>query len=323
MNNSPLISVLVPCYNVERYLRQCMDSIIAQTYRNLEIICLNDGSKDNTLAILKEYAANDSRIIIVDKPNSGYGATMNIGLKTARGKYIGIVESDDYIEPQMYEILCSEAEKENLDITRCRFMERNMISGENHIETFPYVKDGGRVFRPTDVPSSFTIKPSIWAALYNTEFLKTNGIQFLETPGASYQDTAFSFKTLAMARRVRFLPDVLHNYRINDASSVSSPGKIFCVCDEEAEIQRFSKEKGIYEEMKGIMALRCFGSYKWNYNRLSSIKLRRSFMKRWSAEAKEMFRNGAITRKDFSKNRIFRLGIIAWCPVLYYFIPKV
>ena len=65
MNNSPLISVLVPCYNVERYLRQCMDSIIAQTYRNLEIICLNDGSKDNTLAILKEYAANDSRIIIV------------------------------------------------------------------------------------------------------------------------------------------------------------------------------------------------------------------------------------------------------------------
>ena len=186
-----------------------------------------------------------------------------------------------------------------------------------------YVKDGGRVFRPTDVPSSFTIKPSIWAALYNTEFLKTNGIQFLETPGASYQDTAFSFKTLAMARRVRFLPDVLHNYRINDASSVSSPGKIFCVCDEEAEIQRFSKEKGIYEEMKGIMALRCFGSYKWNYNRLSSIKLRRSFMKRWSAEAKEMFRNGAITRKNFSKNRIFRLGIIAWCPVLYYFIPKV
>ena len=192
MNNSPLISILVPCYNVEKYLRQCMDSIINQTYGNLEIICLNDGSKDNTLAILKEYAANDSRIIIVDKPNSGYGATMNIGLKTARGKYIGIVESDDYIEPQMYEILCSEAEKENLDITRCRFMERNMISGEDHIETFPYVKDGGRVFRPTDVPSSFTIKPSIWAALYNTEFLKTNGIQFLETPGASYQDTALT-----------------------------------------------------------------------------------------------------------------------------------
>lgn len=323
MNKDPLISVLVPCYNVEKYLRQCLDSIINQTYGNLEIICLNDGSKDNTLAILKEYAANDSRIIIVDKPNSGYGATMNIGLRMAKGKYIGIVESDDYIEPQMYEILCSEAEKENLDITRCRFMERNMISGKNQIQAFQYVKDGGKVFRPIDVPSSFMTKPSIWAALYNREFLKTNDIQFLETPGASYQDTAFSFKALAMAQRVLILTDVLHNYRINDSSSVSSPGKVFCVCDEEAEIQRFTKEKGKYEEMKGIMALRCFRSYKWNYNRLSSMKLKRSFIKRWSAEAKEMFRNGAITRKNFSKNRIIRLGIIAWCPILYYFIPKV
>ena len=280
MNNTPLISVLVPCCNVEKYLRQCLDSIINQTYTELEIICLNDGSTDSTPDILREYEKKDSRILVVDKPNSGYGATMNLGLKMAKGKYIGIVESDDYIEPSMYE-------------------------------------------KPVEVPTSLLIKPSIWAALYSSKFLKDNGIYFLETPGASYQDTSFSFKSLSMARRVRFLPDVLHNYRINPASSVSSPGKVFCVCDEEAEIRRYVKEHGRYEELKGIMALRAFGSYKWNYNRLGPMKLKRAFMKQWSKEAKIWFADNAVTRKNFSRNRIFRLWIIAYCPFLYCFIKKV
>ena len=323
MNNKPLISILVPCYNVEAYLRQCMDSIIRQTYTNLEIICLDDGSTDRTPEILKEYEKKDSRTRVISKPNSGYGATMNIGLKAASGKYIGIVESDDYIEPKMYEILCDAAEKDNLDIVRCRFIERNVIKSKDKVNTFSYVKDNGRVFRPTDVPSSFTMKPSIWAGMYNREFLERNGIRFLETPGASYQDTAFAFKALATAQRVRMLPDVLHNYRINEASSVSSPGKVFCVCDEEAEIRRYVNSLGRYEELKGIMALRAFGSYKWNYNRLGPMKLKRAFMKRWSEEARQMFADGAITRKNFSRNRIFRLRIIVYCPCLYHFIKKV
>lgn len=323
MNNKPLISILVPCYNVEAYLRQCMDSIIRQTYTNLEIICLDDGSTDRTPEILKEYEKKDSRTRVISKPNSGYGATMNIGLKAASGKYIGIVESDDYIEPKMYEILCDAAEKDNLDIVRCRFIERNVIKSKDKVNTFSYVKDNGRVFRPTDVPSSFTMKPSIWAGMYKREFLERNGIRFLETPGASYQDTAFAFKALATAQRVRMLPDVLHNYRINEASSVSSPGKVFCVCDEEAEIRRYVNSLGRYEELKGIMALRAFGSYKWNYNRLGPMKLKRAFMKRWSEEARQMFADGAITRKNFSRNRIFRLRIIAYCPCLYHFIKKV
>lgn len=323
MNNTPLISVLVPCCNVEKYLRQCLDSIINQTYTELEIICLNDGSTDSTPDILREYEKKDSRILVVDKPNSGYGATMNLGLKMAKGKYIGIVESDDYIEPSMYEILCKEAEKENLDITRCRFIERNEVTHQDEVETFYYVKDNGKVFKPVEVPTSLLIKPSIWAALYSSKFLKDTGIYFLETPGASYQDTSFSFKALSMARRVRFLPDVLHNYRINPASSVSSPGKVFCVCDEEAEIRRYVKEHGRYEELKGIMALRAFCSYKWNYNRLGPMKLKRAFMKQWSKEAKIWFADNAVTRKNFSRNRIFRLWIIAYCPFLYCFIKKV
>ena len=324
MNSTPEISVLVPCYNVEKYLAQCMDSILDQTFTDMEIICLNDGSTDSTLQILKEYEEKDNRIIIVDKPNSGYGATMNIGLKMARGKYIGIVESDDWIEKTMYEVLHKEAEAECLDITRCKFIERNTVTNKDQVISFSYVKDGGKVFKPKDIPTSLCIKPSIWVGLYNRDFLKRNGIYFLETPGASYQDASFSFKSLAMAERVKFLPDVLHNYRINSNSSVTSPGKVFCVCDEDAEIRRYIKEHGLYEELKSIMALRTFGSYKWNYNRLGPMPLKRQFLKRWSEDARGMFeRGGEITRKHFSRNRIFRQWLIAYCPWVFHFIKKI
>ena len=103
--SQPSVSILVPCYNVEKYIHQCMDSIISQTLKDIEIICINDGSKDNTLSILKEYADKDKRIVIIDKSNSGYGDSMNQGLKKANGEYIGIVESDDFVEPNMFETL--------------------------------------------------------------------------------------------------------------------------------------------------------------------------------------------------------------------------
>ena len=103
--NTPKVSVVIPCYNVEKYLHQCLDSVVNQTLKELEIICVNDGSKDSTLAIIQEYAARDDRIRIVDKPNGGYGESMNRGFDLATGEYIGIIESDDYAELDMFEKL--------------------------------------------------------------------------------------------------------------------------------------------------------------------------------------------------------------------------
>ena len=101
----PKVSVIVPVYNVEPYLRECMDSIVRQTLKEIEIICINDGSTDGSLEILKEYADRDDRIILVDKENGGYGLAMNIGLDRASGEYIGIVEPDDYVALTIYEDL--------------------------------------------------------------------------------------------------------------------------------------------------------------------------------------------------------------------------
>ena len=90
-SETPKVTVLVPCYNVEKFLPQCLESLIGQSLRQLQIVCINDGSTDSTLAVLRSYAARDKRIQIIDKPNSGYGASMNRGLDAARGEYVGIV----------------------------------------------------------------------------------------------------------------------------------------------------------------------------------------------------------------------------------------
>lgn len=324
MATNPTISILVPCYNVEKYLRECLDSIVNQTFTDYEAICINDGSTDTTLSILKEYAEKDSRFVIIDKKNSGYGASMNMGIDAAKGKYLGIVESDDYIEPEMFEKLHKEAEEYKLDCVRCLYREFNDLKGTMRIVDDSNIKlyEFGKVFKPREQQHIFFIAPSIWVGLYNREFLSSNGIRFLETPGASFQDTAYAFKVYASAERVKVIPDVLHNYRINENSSVTSPGKIFFVCNEEEEIRRYAQEKGYTEELKEVMAMRCFGSYRWNYDRLGPLPLKRMFMKKWSEELRGMFERKEITGKFLSKNRRFRLWLVAYCPFLYHFSKK-
>ena len=117
----PKVSVLVPICNVEKYLAQCLDSLVNQTLQEIEIICINDGSTDNSLSIIKEFAAKDNRIVIIDKPNSGYGDSMNRGLAIAKGEYIGIVESDDFADVDMFEQLYRFAQLGNIDIVRFHF----------------------------------------------------------------------------------------------------------------------------------------------------------------------------------------------------------
>ena len=112
----PKVSVVVPIYNVEKYLRECLDSIVGQTLKDIEIICVDDGSTDRSLSILREYEQKDPRIKVITKPNAGYGHSMNMGLDAATGEYMGIVDSDDYILPDMYETLYGFAVKDDLDI---------------------------------------------------------------------------------------------------------------------------------------------------------------------------------------------------------------
>ena len=115
------VSILVPIYNVEKYLRQCLESVVNQTLKDIEIICINDGSTDSSPEIIREFASRDSRIKVIDKPNTGYGHSMNQGLKAATGEYIGIVESDDFAELNMFEVLYNTAKSNGAEIVKSNY----------------------------------------------------------------------------------------------------------------------------------------------------------------------------------------------------------
>lgn len=162
----PKLSILVPIYNVEKYLSQCLESITAQTLQDIEIICINDGSMDGSLDIIKDFAKNDNRIVIIDKPNSGYGDSMNQGLEKATGEYIGIVESDDWIELDAFERLYQIARKNKADVVKANYYKvRNNVDVEKVAEI-----PTREVMCPAEDRKVFLFAPAIWSAIYRRDF---------------------------------------------------------------------------------------------------------------------------------------------------------
>lgn len=281
----PAVSVLVPIYNVERYLRQCLESLRCQTLSDIEVICINDGSTDGSRAIIEEFLA-DPRFRVIDKPNSGYGASMNRGLDAARGRYIAILESDDFLDPPALERLLTLAEDNDAELVKADFyLHWSQPGPRDELIGFVSPSMAGRVMRPCEDPRAFYRKSSIWSAIYRTDFLRVNGIRFLETPGASYQDTGFNFKALACAERAVFTQEAFLHYRQdNESSSVNSPGKVYCVCDEYAEIERFlDASPELKERLLPIAMKMKYDAYLWNYERLAP-ELQGEFMQRIADE---------------------------------------
>lgn len=293
----PLVSVLVPICNVDRYLNECLASLVAQTFTNFEAICINDGSTDGSRAIIQKYLDADARFRVIDKPNSGYGASMNLGLDNAVGTYIGILESDDVFDPRALELLVSTAERESSDVVKANFWLYWSTPQERR-ELFEVVdgSQAGRTLRPLDDVAVFFRKPSIWSALYRRDFLVENDIRFLETPGASYQDSGFNFKVWASALRASFIADPVLLYRQdNEKSSVNNPGKVFCVCDEYESMKEFLLGSGVQgrDQLFGILGRMRLDSYLWNFDRLEG-DLRREFVDRASMEFSRDLSEGLI-----------------------------
>lgn len=267
------ISVIVPVYNVELYLEECLDSLIAQTYRNMEFICINDGSTDSSLAILREYEKRDDRIRMLDKPNEGYGMTMNRGLQMAESEWIGIVESDDFVKDTMFEKLYGAAAGSDLDLVKCNFYKYKVKEGKNIDYSKEYPKElFGRDICPLEHPEIFDAHNSVWAGLYRRSFLEENHIRFSETPGASYQDISFNFKVLSSVRKMKLIEDALLYYRTDNLqSSVYNPHKIFCMSDEIHAIETYIRKQPKERQKKlwPICMQKKFYDYTWNYLRLA------------------------------------------------------
>lgn len=264
------VSVIIPVYNMEKYVLRCLNSVVNQTLKDIEIICINDGSTDDSLEIILECAKKDNRIKVIDKINTGYGNSMNIGIEKSTGEYIGIVESDDFILPDMYERLYKVAFEQSAEIVKANYYNYTTmpIEENKYFESLIECKYD-QIVKPLEEYKIFYSSPSIWSAIYSKNFLDKNKIRFLNTEGASYQDTSFYFKTCFCAKRMFLIKDAFLFYWLdNENSSVNNPKKVFCVFDELNEIKRFlstCNEKNQWE-----IGLRFkFQVYMWNYNRLS------------------------------------------------------
>lgn len=294
----PKVSILVPICNVEKYLAECLDSLVNQTLRDIEIICINDGSTDNSLQIIQDYAQKDDRIKVIDKANSGYGDSMNKGLELAQGEYIGIVESDDYVKENMFEELYELAQKNDLDLVKSDFYYYYSKNNQSRHAGRINKKNVGKVFSIIDDASILKIVPSIWSAIYNREFLNKNNIRFLPTPGASYQDTSFAFKTFVSANRMMFTNKAYLYYRQdNENSSVKSKGKVYSICDEWNENTRYLNERPeIKKVINAEKLITQFKAYRYNTMRISD-EYRQEFV--------DVF---AQTFNEFSKDNDFNLS---------------
>lgn len=298
----PKVSILIPIYNVESYLQQCLESIVNQTLLDIEIICINDGSTDDSLKILQAYQAKDSRIKIIDKANSGYGASMNIGLLNATAEYVGIVEPDDFVKIEMFEELYKLAQKNDADIVKSDYYEYD--TGKNSSRKSGRISGllANRLINAKKEPEILKIMPSIWSAIYKRDFLIQNDIKFLETAGASYQDTSFAFKALSLAEKIVFTANAYLYYRTdNENSSVKSVEKVFAICDEYAEITEFlNKNPEIKQFANDIKLIKEYAAYIWSAKRIDE-KYLESFVDKFSEIFRVYFSNNELNKNFYKR----------------------
>lgn len=208
----PLISVIIPVYGVKKYISQCLESVINQTYKNLEIIVVNDGTKDRSADIAKEYAAKDSRIKVYDFKNGGLSVARNRGLEIATGEYISYLDSDDWLDTKMYETLLETAMKNEADMVKCGIIETNGAAEEKI--TFSDVKiinnEQHKAFKNYFKGILWTLA---WNGLYKKELAKK--VKFPDN--VVHEDNYSSGMFLYLAKKVIAMPFCLNYYRVNDA----------------------------------------------------------------------------------------------------------
>lgn len=216
--NEIAVSVIVPVYNVEKYLARCLDTLINQRLNNIEIICVNDGSTDNSARVLDEYSKNDSRIIVINQQNGGLSVARNTGMKYAKGEYIGFVDSDDWVDLDFYEKLYNAAIRNECDIAVADFIRQHPKRKKKRLN----IKEEKVYETPEDkyLACKTYREGCVWNKIYKTEFLKEIKLEFV--PGMYYEDRDFTVRSLYYSKKLVTVPDTYYDYFVNPKSIVKS-----------------------------------------------------------------------------------------------------
>lgn len=319
----PKISIIIPTYNVEPYLIECMESITRQTLSDIEIICINDGSTDGSLEILWDYAKNDSRVILVDKENEGYGIGVNQGIDMATGEYIGIVEPDDYIALNMYEDLYGIAKDNDLDFVKADFYRfRRKLNGDMELTYNHLSNDEGEynvVFSPCDYPEAMKYIMNTWSGIYKKSFLNEYNIRHNTTPGASYQDNGFWFQTFIYGKRAMIVNKPYYrNRRDNLTSSVHNPNKVYTMNIEYDYIRGIlMQDEEIWEKFKAMYWRKKYHNYRGTLERIG-IQYKKEYIKQFSMDFKRGLEKDELDKDVFTEQEWSNIQFIVKDPDGFY-----
>ncbi len=231
--NSVRVSVILPSLNVGGYIDEAIASVRQQALEDIEIMCIDAGSTDGTREKIAKHANEDNRIVVIDSSVKSYGIQVNMGIDLARGEYIAVLETDDYVDPDMYGNLYDIACEQSLDYVKCDYYTYTVDEkGDRMFST----RGVGReqelyesLFVPSEHPGIAFDDWYLWNGIYRTEFLRVNNIRFSETPGAAFQDIGFLHRTTSRARSARYLAQPLYKYCVSrpEASSKSDRTLLF------------------------------------------------------------------------------------------------
>lgn len=261
------VTVIMPSLNVAKYIGTCMDSVLAQTLSDIEILAIDAGSEDGTLEILQEYAAIDRRIKVIHSDRKSYGYQLNMGISLAQGEYVGIVETDDKITPDMFQSLYDRAVETRVDYVKgCArsFMEiTSEIVVSNRITCTPSAKEMERTVTPKQHPELFVTDRFLWLGIYRSDFVKA--VKLNETLGAAFQDIGFMFQVILKSDRAIYLDKDVYFYRQDNAGASSYDMRGFgYLVEEYAYVNKFLEGKGRewYQVYFKKMLNQCLGRFR-------------------------------------------------------------
>ncbi|WP_158735766.1 glycosyltransferase family 2 protein [Alteribacillus sp. YIM 98480] len=320
----PKITIIIPIYNSEDYLAECLKSVIEQTYKNLEILLINDGSTDKSWEICKYYSDRDNRIIFIDKPNGGVSSSRNCGLKYATGDYVGFVDSDDYLEKDMYERLLCATKNYNADIAECGFY---ITDSAKKIQK-KYKLENNIIYGNYECSYNYVTKKNTtnynWNKLYRRSLF--NGIRF---PHLDYsEDYVVNVKVHYKCNKKISISGCYYNYRLNGQSAVNREFSLSRLDTIKAgkEIYKFHEER--FSELCPFVAL-----YILNYIRKFYFQVKSSNNPNKLKITKELLTDyryyySIIKRNKFEvisyqKKTIISLWLFSLCPCLYHYVKIV
>lgn len=320
---TPIVSIVMPVHNAAAHLRACLNSIVEQTLREIEIICVDDGSQDESALILREYEQRDIRFMVLTQKNQGPGPARNLGISQACGKYLICLDADDLYENTLLETMVQKAEETAADLVICNSNPFDSDSS-NHAAGKALLNfallGGKRVFSPAEFPNDlFQLIPGWpWDKLLRRDFVLQHHLQYPALPNS--QDLVFIFPAMALAQRICVIEEMLIHHRVNRKNSVSNsrdraadaPWQAFCL------FRDILKKNGLFERYEKALLRWAMNFFLWHINTLSDKAVQRTCYytarKKWFPE----IGFGRFTPNLYPRNDYLKYRMICFLPYRIY-----